>query len=161
MVKVVERSAERLVLESKPRGAFATVLVIGLAATVGSLDLLLRVGRGWTADVLLGIVLGPAFAIGAALLYRETTTVFDRPAGAVTWRQRGLVVDRSDRARFDEVRDVVVGRPDAEESGGATQVGLVLVDRHWPLSFGFSALGRDRDVVAAIRSFVWGGDPGA
>lgn len=66
------------------------------------------------------MVLAPSCSIAALPLCRETTTVFDRPAGTVTRRQRGLVVDGSDRARFDELHDVVVGKPASEEDGGAT-----------------------------------------
>lgn len=106
-----------------------------------------------------GIILGPLFVGGSLLLYRETTTTFDRRANLVDWQQRGLLVRKAHRGRLDQVRDVVIGRPVSDQSGGATCVSIILEDRALPLMYGFSALYRDPEVRDAIREFIASGRP--
>jgi hypothetical protein len=64
-------------------------------------------------------------------------------------------VNKSDSARLDDIQDVVVGRPVSDQSGGATGLVLVLSDRYWPLSFGFSALKQqNKEIIESIRSLI-------
>ncbi len=160
MTRIVIHTAELLVVESKPRFAFGIVLVLGVLATVGALFGMIDPRDALSIDDVLGIILGPLLVGGGLLLYRETTTTFDKPAGVATWKRRGLVVDKSDRARFEDIQDVVVGRPVSDQSGGATGLVVVLSDRYWPLAFGFSALNQyDAEIIASILGAIRGQQP--
>lgn len=153
-MKITERTRDRLVVVSRPRLAFGIAIVLGLAAFAGALHAMVFQGEGASKDNLFGLVLGPLFVGGSLLLYRETTTVLDRSSNRVEWVQRGLVARKADGARLDQIRDVVVGRPVSDQTGGAQQVSIVLEDRVLPLMYGFSALNRDEAVRAAILEFV-------
>lgn len=155
MTRIVEHTSRRLVIESKPRLAFGIVVSLGLLATAGVLFAAMDPSAPLSVNDRFGIILGPVFLVGGLLLYRETTTIFDKHSGLATWKQRGLTVNRSDSARLSDIQDVAVGRPVSDQSGGATGLVLILSDRHWPLSFGFSALNhQDKKLIASIRSLI-------
>jgi len=155
MTRIAEHTSRRLVVESKPRLAFGIMISLGLLATSGALFAAFNQSKALSTDDIFGIILGPLFIIGGLLFYRETTTVFDKHLRLVNWKQRGLTVNKSDSARFSEIKDVVVGRPVSDQSGGATSLVLVLSDRYWPLSFGFSALNyQNKEIIEAIRGFI-------
>lgn len=153
-MRIVERTSDRLVIVNRPRSAFGIAIGLGAAALFGALYSAIVLGEGATRDNLFGLVLGPLFMGGGLLLYRETTTILDRPGNRLVWEQRGLVVKKADGARLDEIRDVVVGRPVSDQSGGATVVSIVLNDRTLPLMYGFSALNRDEAVREAVLEFA-------
>jgi hypothetical protein len=155
MTRIVEHTSHRLVVESNPRFAFGIVLSLGLLATFGALAAVFDHSKGLSTGDIAGIILGPLFVIGGLVLYRETRTVFDGRSGLVHWSQRALTRSTSESARLAEIADVVVGRPVSDQSGGATCLVLVLSDRRWPLSFGFSALNhRETEVAREIKVFL-------
>lgn len=153
-MRIVEESRDRLLLESRPKGAFGIAIGLGLLATVGGAYGLLSGGQAPGVDDALGMALGLLFSIGGLLLYRETTTRFDRIAGLVTWRQRGLLVDEAATVPLADVRDVVVGRAASQESGGAGAPVLVLADRRLPLMFGFTAMHAGPRIRDAVMRFI-------
>jgi hypothetical protein len=154
MTQIVERTPGRLVVENKPRISFGIAVSLGVIAFFGSLYPLLFQGAGLSKDIIFGLVLGPIFAVGGLLLYRETITIFDKSSGMVIWKQRGLMVNKSDRAELKQIRNVVIGRPISDQSGGATRLTLILDDRSLPLMFGFSSANRDREISEAIKIFI-------
>jgi uncharacterized membrane protein (UPF0136 family) len=155
MISVSEHTSNKLVVKGDPRIGFGIAMSLGLLATVGALISVFDHSKEVSTNDILGIVLGSLFALGALILYRKTTTVFDKRSGLVHWNQRGLRMNKSDSAQLAEIVDVVVGRPVSDQSGGATCLVLVLSDRRWPLSFGFSALNhRDREIAKTIKMFV-------
>ena len=105
-------------------------------------------------DIIFGLVLGPIFAVGGLLLYRETITIFDKSSGMVKWQQRGILVNKSDSAELNHIRNVVIGRPVSEELSAATRLTLILEDRCLPLMFGFSSANRDQEISEAIKTFI-------
>jgi hypothetical protein len=153
-MKIAQRTADRLVVESRPRAAFGIAIGLGVIALAAASYPLLQPGAKATTNELFGLALGLLIAVGGPLLYRETITVFDRRAGTLRWTQRGLLADLAASAPLDHVRDVVVGRPVSEQSGGASTLVLVLHDRRLPLMFGFSATARHAAVRAAIVDFL-------
>lgn len=153
-MKMVQEGQDRLIVRSRPRVARAIVVGMGALALGAVLYEILIQGRPVDVDSAFGLVLGPIFVVGGIWLYRETTTVFDRRTSTVTWTQRGLGVDRRETTRFDEIQDVVIGRPVSEQSGAASRVVLRLPDRSLPLMFGFTSSGRDREIQDAIREFI-------
>ncbi len=155
MTSISEHTSNKLVVKGDPRFAFGIAISLGLLATVGALIAVFDHSKELSTNDIFGIVLGPLFVLGGLILYRKTTTVFDKRSGLVHWNQRGLRVNKSDSAQLAEIVDVVVGRPVSDQSGGATCLVLVLSDRRWPLSFGFSALNhRDREIAKTIKKFV-------
>jgi len=155
MTKIMEHTSSRLIVKSNPRSAFGIAILLGLFASFGALVAVFDHSKGLSINDIFGIILGPLFVLGGLILYRETTTVFDKRSGVVHWNQRGLTVNKSDSARIAEIVDVVVGRPVSDQSGGATCLVLVLSDRRWPLSFGFSAINhQDKEITKAIKMFV-------
>ncbi len=154
MTKIVERTNTRLVIENKPRFAFGIAVGLGAIAFLASAYALLFSGDGFSKDTAFGLVLGLVFVIGGLLLYRETVTTLDKRAGKVTWKQEGLLVSKSDSANLSEIKKVVVGRPQGDEMGGATQINLILENRSIPLMFGFSGTNRDEEIIAAVQSFL-------
>ena len=154
MTKIVERTNTRLVIENKPRFAFGIAIGLGAIAFLASAYALLFSGDGFSKDTVFGLVLGLVFVIGGLLLYRETVTVLDKRSGKVIWKQEGLLASKSDSANLSEIKKVVVGRPQGDEMGGATQVNLILENRSIPLMFGFSGTNRDEEISAAIQSFL-------
>ena len=155
MTRIAEQTPNRLIVKSRPRLAFGIAISLGLLASFGALVALFDHSKGLSTNDIFGIVLGPLFVLGGLILYRETTTVFDKRSGLVHWNQRGLTVKKSDSARLAEIVDVVVGRPVSDQSGGATCLVLVFSDRRWPLSFGFSALNhQDMEIAKAIKMFI-------
>ena len=155
MISVSEHTSTKLVVKGDPRFGFGIAMLLGLLATVGALISMFDHSKEVSTNEIFGIVLGPLFLLGGLILYRKTTTVFDKRSGLVHWNQRGLGMNKSDSAQLAEIVDVVVGRPVSDQSGGATCLVLVLSDRRWPLSFGFSALNhRDREIAKTIKMFV-------
>jgi hypothetical protein len=156
MTKIAEHTSRRLVIENKPRFAFGIIISLGLLATLGALLGMFNPSHGLSTNDIFGLILGPTFVLGGLMLYRETTTVFNKTSNLATWQQRGLWVSKSDSAPFAQIQDVVVGRPVSQQSGGATCLVLVLSgDRHWPISFGFSAFNhQDKKIVEAIKMFI-------
>lgn len=135
--------------------ALGIAISLGLLASFGALVAVFDHSKGLSTNDVLGLFLGLFFVLGGLILYRETTTVFDKHSGLVQWNQRGLTVNKSDSSRLTEIVDVVIGRPVSDQSGGATCLVLVLSDRRWPLSFGFSALNyQDKEIAKAIKTFV-------
>lgn len=153
-MRIAERTRDRLVIDNRPRISFGIAVGLGAVALLSTLYSIVFSREGLSTNNVFGLILGPLFAGGGLLLYRRTTTVFLRESATVSWEQSGLLARRRDVARFDEIRDLVVGRAASDESGGATRVGLVLDDRVIPLMFGFSACNPDKEVVEAIRSFI-------
>ena len=156
MTKIVEHTKQRLVVENKPRIAFGLAITLGVIALFGSLYPVLFLDKGFSKDIIMGLILGPLFAVGGLFLYRETVTVFDKPSGRVNWKQQGFKVNRSDSAEISQIQDVVVGHPVSDESGGATKISLILQDRTIPLMFGFSATNKDNEIADKIKSFIKG-----
>jgi len=155
MTKIIEKTTNKLVVKSNPRFAFGFAISLGLLVSFGALVAVFDHSKGLSINDIFGIILGPLFVLGGLILYRETTTVFDKRSGLVYWNQHGLTVNKSDSARLAEIVDVVVGRPVSDQSGGATCLVLVFFDRRWPLSFGFSALNhQDKEIIKAIKMFV-------
>lgn len=154
MTKIVEHTNTKLVIENKPRFAFGIAIGLGAIAFLASAYALLFSGDGFSKDTAFGLVLGLVFVIGGLLLYRETVTILDKRAGKVTWKQEGLLVSKSDSANLSEIKKVVVGRPQGDEMGGATQINLILENRSIPLMFGFSGTNRDEEISAAIQTFL-------
>lgn len=155
MMSILEHTSNKLVVRGDPRFAFWIAISLGLLATLGAIIAVFDQSKELSTNDMFGIVLGPLFVLGGLILYRKTTTVFDRRYGLVHWNQRGLTVNSSDSAPLSDIVDVVVGRPVSDQSGGATCLVLVLSDRRWPLSFGFSALNhRDREIAKTIKMFV-------
>jgi len=150
-MRILSHTPQRLVIEHKPRVAFAIMAGLGLAAVAGTLHGLLILRAPLDAGTVVGLVMGFACLIGPALLYRETTTTLDRASGRVTWRQRGLTSVRSEAAKLEQVRDVVIAR---HHDGGASRVCLVFDDRTRPLMFGFHGMGGNDRIQAAIRGFI-------
>ena len=154
MTKIVEHTNTKLVIENKPRFAFGIAIGLGAIAFLSSAYALLFSGDGFSKDTTFGLVLGIFFVIGGLLLYRETVTILDKRTSKVTWKQEGLLVSKSDSANLSEIKKVVVGRPQGDEMGSATQVNLILENRNIPLMFGFSGTNRDEEISAAIQSFL-------
>ncbi len=154
MTKIVEHTNTKLVIENKPHFAFGIAIGLGAIAFLASAYALLFSGDGFSKDTTFGLVLGIFFVIGGLLLYRETVTILDKRTGKVTWKQEGLLVSKSDSANLSEIKKVVVGRPQGDEMGSATQVNLILENRNIPLMFGFSGTNRDEEISAAIQSFL-------
>lgn len=154
MTKIVEHTNTKLVIENKPRFAFGIAIGLGAIAVLASAYTLLFSGDGFSKDTAFGLVLGLVFVVGGLLLYRETVTILDKRAGKVTWKQEGLLVSKSDSANLSEIKKVVVGRPQGDEMGGATQINLILENRSIPLMFGFSGTNRDEEISAAIQTFL-------
>lgn len=154
MTKIIEHTNTKLVIENKPRFAFGIAIGLGTIAFLASAYALLFSGDGFSKDTAFGLVLGIIFVVGGLLLYRETVTVLDKRAGKVTWKQEGLLVSKSDSANLSEIKKVVVGRPQGDEMGGATQINLILENRSIPLMFGFSGTNRDEEISAAIQTFL-------
>lgn len=153
-MKITHHTADKLVIESRPKVSFGIAITLGALALLASLYALVASGGTFSVDTVFGLVLGPLFLSGGLLLYTETTTTLDRRSGTVTWEQRGLVIKRSDTARLEQIRDVTVGRPVSDQSGGASRVNLVLADRVLPLMFGFSAVNSDARIRDAIVDFL-------
>jgi hypothetical protein len=158
-VRVAGQTQDRLVIESKPKFAFGIAIALGAVALLSALYSLVFLGEAPSKGNIFGLILGPLFLGGGLLLYRETTTIFDRKSGSVTWEQRGLMVRKADIARFDEINDLVIGRPASDESGGATRLSLILKNRVFPLMFGFSGCNRDAEIREVIRGFINHGKP--
>lgn len=154
MTKIVEHTNTKLVIENKPRFAFGIAIGLGAIAFLASAYALLFSGDGFSKDTTFGLVLGIFFVIGGLLLYRETVTILDKRTSKVTWKQEGLLVSKSDSANLSEIKKVVVGRPQGDEMGSATQINLILENRNIPLMFGFSGTNRDEEISAAIQSFL-------
>lgn len=154
MTKIVEKTPFRLVVENKPRISFGIAISLGVIAFIGSLYPMLFQGEGLSKDIIFGLVLGPIFAVGGLLLYRETITIFDKESGMVAWQQRGLLINKFDSAELNHIRKVVIGKPVSGESGVATRLTLILDDRSLPLMFGFSSVNNDKDIREAINSFI-------
>lgn len=154
MTKIIEHTDTKLVIESKPRFAFGIAIGLGAIAFLASAYALLFSDDGFSKDTAFGLVLGIVFVVGGLLLYRETVTILDKRAGKVTWKQGGLLMSKSDSANLSEIKKVVVGRPQGDEMGGATQVNLILENRSIPLMFGFSGTNRDEEISAAIQTFL-------
>lgn len=154
MAKIVEHTSSKLVIEDKPRIAFGIAISLGVAALFASSYSFLISSEGFSKDNIFGFVLGLIFSIGGLLLYRETITVFDKHSGIVTWQQYGIIVNKSDKVKINQIKDVVTGRPISDQSGGATQINLILENRSLPLMFGFSATNRDEEISKAIKSFI-------
>jgi hypothetical protein len=154
MAKILEHTPSKLVIEDKPRIAFGIAISLGMAAFFASSYSLLISSEGFSKDNIFGFVLGLIFSIGGLLLYRETITVFDKHSGIVTWQQYGIIVNKSDKVKINQIKDVVAGRPISDQSGGATQINLILENRSLPLMFGFSATNRDEEISKAIKSFI-------
>lgn len=89
-MRIVEQTANRLVIENKPRIIFLLVITLGLVATLASFYSLVISGEPADEDNLIGLVVGLVCVFGTAFLYRETTTILDRQTGKVSWRQRAL-----------------------------------------------------------------------
>ena len=160
MTRIVEHNSQRLVVKSDHRFAFGIAISLGLFATVGTIAGVINHGNEFNTNDIFGIILGPLFLFGSPFLYRETTTIFDKKSRLATWNQLGLTVNKSDSAQFADIHDVVVGRPVSDQSGGATGLVLILADRHWPLSFGFSALNhQDKEIVYTIKALLMTGSP--
>jgi len=153
-MKITTHTRDRLVLESKPKASFGIAAVLGAVASGAALDALILQDNGLSKDTLFGLVLGPLILCGSALLYRETRTIFDRKSGLVTWKQHGLITFKTEQFQLDRIKDVVIGRPISDQSGGAKQLNLVLEDRSIPLMFGCSACNRDTEIRAAIMDFL-------
>ncbi|MFZ5821252.1 MAG: hypothetical protein ACOYYJ_15255 [Chloroflexota bacterium] len=154
MTKIIKHTDTKLVIENKPRFAFGIAIGLGAIAFLASVYALLFSGNGFSKDTVFGLILGIVFAVGGLLLYRETVTILDKRAGKVTWKQAGLLVSKSDSANLSEIKKVVVGRPQGDEMGGATQIILILENRSIPLMFGFSGTNRDEEISTAIKSFL-------
>ena len=159
MTKIVEHSPGRLVVENKPRISFGVAISLGIIAFFGSLYPLFFQGASLSKDIIFGLVLGPIFAIGGLLFYRETITIFDKKTGMFTWQQRGILVNKSDSAKLNHIQKVVIGKPVSDQSGGATRLALILEDRSLPLMFGFSSANNDKDIREAINTFIKNSDP--
>ncbi len=154
MAKIVEHTPDRLVIEDKPRFAFGIAISLGVIAFFATSYSLLFSNAGLSKDNIFGLILGLVFSIGGLLLYRETITVFDKRSGLVTWKQYGIIVDKSDKVKINQIKDIIVGRPISGQSGSATQINLILENRSLPLMFGFSAIGRNEETNREIKSFI-------
>jgi fermentation-respiration switch protein FrsA (DUF1100 family) len=150
-MRILVETENRLVVEHRPRLACAIMGSLGLLAVLAALHDLLIAGAAPDKDNLIGLVMGMVCLFGAVLFYRETITTFDRTSGRVTWHQRGVNFTRSDSARLEQIRQVVVG---SHQSGGASRVALVLEERTIPLMFGFHGLGGNPRIAARIRDFL-------
>lgn len=150
-MRILVDTPQRLVVEHRPRLACAIMGTLGLLAVLAALHDLLIARAAPDKDNMIGLMMGLACLSGAVLFYRETITTFDRPSGRVTWYQRGLNFTRSDAARFEQIRDVVVG---SHQGGGASRVTLVLESRSIPLMFGFHGMGGNPRIAARIRDFL-------
>lgn len=154
MTKIVKHTKNILIIENKPRIAFGIAISLGLIALFGSLYSLIVLGEELSKDIVLGLVLGPVFSIGGVFLYRETMTIFDKASGMVNWQQRGLIVRKTDSAKLNQIRDVVIGKPVSNELGVATRITLIIENRDLPLMFGFSSTNNDKETKKIIQSFI-------
>lgn len=153
-MKIKERTQNRLAIENKPKVSFGIAIALGTVALLFALYSLVLLGEAPSKDSIFALILGMLFSLGGVLLYTEPTTIFDRKSRKVTWEQRGLVIRKTDTAFFNQIKDVVIGRPVSEQGGGAKRLNLILVDRVLPLMFGFSACNRDTDILEAIKGFI-------